>query len=54
MTSLKFDDLDVNKAYRFLLYAYNFVGYSENASEIFVPTESNSKWIIFLFVYLFI
>lgn len=43
VTDVKFDNLYRERAYKFLVYSQNLVGYSPNASEVFVPSASNSK-----------
>lgn len=43
-TSARFDDLNREQAYRFVLQSMNNAGYSSGSSDVFLPMASNSKF----------
>ena len=44
ITSVSFDNLDREKAYKFLLVSNNNIGYSPNSTSVFMPMSSNIKF----------
>lgn len=42
-TTARFEGLNREKSYEFVIHSYNTVGFSHNATRVFLPMATNSK-----------